>query len=589
MCSIVGFYKLQRKPAKRHFVKDGLDLMRHRGPDAEKFGHYDNRVGLGNQRLSIIDVSVKTNQPMETKKSVLVFNGEIYNYIELRKELEQKGVKINSDSDTEVLLKGVELEGERFFHKLNGMFAFAYYDRAKKQIWLVRDRFGVKPLYYTHQDDVAYFASEIKPLANVVKKPIRNFAIYKHFIAETATDFDSQTFIKDIFQIPPGHYGIVNQSGIKVKKWYQGKDFNFDQKVFQDKVQTRKFAEDLLTDAIAKRLRADVPVSMTLSGGLDSTLIYILIKERIKRPVTVFTVVNKDTEINEIAKVKRLAGEYGDKLIKIESKIKKDAVADIEESLRYLEFSSWDPSVVAYLNIYKAISQREFKVVVEGHGSDEQLGGYPYLVQAAAHELLRNKKWISGLGLVRVYQKMSALGDYKDRPFYSIFRHALVTARESGVNFDKLLATSFEYKILPIVLRTFDRLTMRSAVESRAPFMDYRVVEFFKKMPLDYKVAPIGSKAILREIIKQYGKDYIYQDKRKIGFGVDIVKLMNYPANRRFFAKWVSKFNLNDHEDLKKEALESLAQPKISESGVIPIWKAASLAYIDRVYGFDND
>lgn len=522
MCSIFGYYKLNGKAVvNTTFVAKATKIMHHRGPDAQGFKEFNNKVGLGNQRLSIIDTRDIANQPLIDEKSAIVFNGEIYNYLELKSKF-LGNTTFKSLSDTEVLQKGLEKYGVKFLNNTNGMFAFAYLDKKTNALILGRDRFGVKPLHYFTEGSVLYFASEITPLIKIKKELKKNSIVYNSFENDTATDFDENTFVKDIFQVQKGHYLLCRNENIIEKKWYFGKDFQFDPKIYNDKNKALNYFENLLTDAISLRLRSDVPVCLTLSSGVDSSLIYTLIREHLKVRPTLFTFTNSGSKINELDLVKKLTSEYKDNLevIKINKTITPD---NVRQSLRFLEFPIWDASGLAYMSIYKAIHHKHFKVVIEGHGSDELLGGYPYLLESAIAEYILKSNFI------KAYILTQGLVDTEVSES-SVFRRFLYIIKKTYLdkgfikNFNKAINYAFDYKILPIVLRTFDRLTMSASVESRSPFMDYRVVEFLKDLPLKYKFSEIGNKAILREILKKYKKEYIYKNKKKIGFGLDIKK-----------------------------------------------------------------
>jgi len=587
MCSIFGYYKIKDNKIHRDFVSQSFNLMRHRGPDNENFIEVDEKVGLGHQRLAIIDTLKEANQPMYRNSVFIVFNGQIYNYIELKKELEDNNIIFETKSDTEVLLKGLEFMGIKFLNKCNGMFAFALYNKVTKELILARDRFGVKPLHYTIEDGVLYFSSEIKPLAKIKNKLERNIKIYDSFIKDTATDFDEDTFLKDIYQLKKGSYLICGTGNIKKNDWYFGDDFKFDLKIFKDDNATLDFAETLLSDAIDKRLRADVPVCITLSGGLDSTTIYTLCRERLKKDIKAFTFSHPGSGIDEYGKVNKLTASYNDTFHCVKSEYEQ-GYKEVEEALYYLEFPIWNISGIAYMNIYKAVRDKGFVVVLEGHGSDEQLGGYPYMIRSAVFEYIRNINFKDAAKIYKVlnetnnpylYQKNSLLllGSY--------FIKNVIFKRKLDVSFAKTIKEAFDYKVLPRILRTFDRLTMKNSVESRSPFMDYRIVEFFSKMPLRYKVSELGSKAILRQILRKYNKEFLYKNKAKIGFACDLHAFFEVKENKEYMRGKIVKFNLKRYNWLKKKALQNIAKDNLSWIATEPICKIASLSIMEEFYG----
>lgn len=588
MCSICGYYKLCGLNVHTDFVANSFELMRHRGPDNERFVDIDDRTGFGHQRLSIIDTHDEANQPMKEQDGYVVFNGEIYNYLELKSALISEGAEFTTTSDTEVLLKGLMREGAGFLNKTNGMFAFAFYDKRRKSLMLARDRFGVKPLHYMFQEGVLYFASEIKPLIRIKKSLMRNLKVYNSFIRDLATDYDDDTFIDGIKQLAKGSILMCEGGEVSVRKWYFGNDFNFDEGVFEDGNDTVEFTEQLLVDAIAKRLRADVPVCITLSGGLDSTTIYTLTKECLKKDIKAFTFIHPGSKTNELEKVQKLVKSCNDIVCCIQSD-HQTGIKDLKEALRYLEFPTWNPSAIAYMHMYEAIRSSGFKVVIEGHGSDEQLGGYPGEIRSAVFGKMCNFDIAGAKKLFRVMNEtVNPDLSQKQKSLFRLaayFMKTLIFQKRCDTSFDAGLQYIFDYKILPIVLRTFDRLTMRSSVESRSPFMDYRVVEFFKKMPMDHKVSEIGSKAILREILKKHKKDFIYSDKRKIGFASDLPKFFNSKENKAYLASRINTFDIEGYENVREKALKGIEKEFIDWADTSPLWEIAALSISDGMYG----
>jgi asparagine synthase (glutamine-hydrolysing) len=584
MCSVSGFYVLRDDHPRADFADVAFGLMRHRGPDAERAAYYDDgRVCLAHQRLSIIDVSDRANQPMERDGTALAYNGEIYNYLELRRE-RLAHESFSTDSDTEVLHAGLRHEGLRFLNRANGMFAFAYYDARTRALWLARDRYGVKPLHYLVQDGVLYFASEIRPLVAIKRDPAPNLPIYRRFMRDTATDYDDQTFVDGIFQVRKGHALVCVDGTIGQQPWYFGRDFQVDETAFADRRATVEHFEALLTDAIDKRLRSDAPVCLTLSGGLDSTTIYTLIKERLRRPITAFVFGHPGAVTDETAKVEALVRPYGDDVRRVLVDPAR-AAETISEALTALEFPIWNCAGVAYLETYRAIAAAGFRVVVEGHGSDEQLGGYGFMIQARFNELLRRGRWIEAWTIAGVLAATGnpELGQGRSRG--AVIREGLrQLPRPRGKSNDFGLAVddAFNYRILPIVLRAFDRLSMHSAVESRSPFLDYRVVEFLAAMPTRAKVGAIGSKAILREILKKYGKGFIYEDQRKTGFGADVPRLLSCPATIDYLTAQARAFDMapfNAERDRTLAALEHRPPDRQRFN-----WKIPSLGFVNSAY-----
>lgn len=593
MCSIVGTYKLKTTLAPcNNFFDNSFQMMKNRGPDNQLYLDIDDTCSLGHQRLSIIDVDNEANQPMIFKDYTIVFNGEIYNYIELRNELVNKGVEFNTKSDTEVLLKGFVECGKSFFNKLNGMFAFAVYNSSSKELLLVRDRFGVKPLHYTIEDGMVYFSSEIKPLINIKKNIKKNIKIYKSYFNETATDYDEETFIEDIFQVKKGHFIQISMSEWLEKQWYFGKDFTFDESVFKSKEKTLQLVEDTLVSAIEYRMRADVPICLTLSGGVDSTTIYTLIKERLDKDIKAFTFIHPGSPTNEYEKVKKLVESYNDDVQIVQSD-STDNFDDVNKDLDAVEFPIWGISTRAYIDMYQSIKSNGFKVVIEGHGSDEQLGGYPYMIESAFYDYLKKGNLYKAYEILKLEHATnhSALGN-KEKSITKQFLKLLakfIFKNKTIKLFQENIDWTVDFKILPMVLRAFDRLSMNSSIESRAPFMDYRIVELFKKLPIEYKINSIGNKSILREILKKYNKTCIYKDKEKMGFASDIPKFFNVYENKKRAKEYIEDFDMIDFKKQKEKALEKISKDTIEWSDVFEMSKVILISMINKKYGLTND
>lgn len=585
MCSIFGFQGEEVGLARLF-----LDAMRHRGPDGENVVVHQPWI-LGQQRLSIIDVSDAAAQPMQKSGNTIVFNGEIYNYKELKKQY-LKDVALCSTSDTEVLLELLNRQGISIVNKLNGMFAFAWYNSKEDELILCRDRFGKKPLYWMQQSCRLYFASEIRPLATLKKDIEFDRNVIRAFVDDTATDFDERTHIKGVWQIRPGHLIIASKDKpIKHRKWYFGSDHALDESRYSTWESVIESFEELLVDSIALRHRADVPVCITLSGGLDSTLIYILAKERLNSHVKPFTFIHPGSGTDESAKVFSLMQEYDDVACCVQSDHSIGA-GRIEEALGFLEFPIWNPSAIAYLDTYKAIGQSGFKVVLEGHGSDEQLGGYPYMIEAACRRALISGNMVSALRLYSVLEqtKNAALEQKREGGLHRLLNPldfiltTLNNLERSKRGMQAELEEAFNYKILPIVLRAFDRLSMSQSLESRSPFLDYRVVEYLRALPIEYKVGPVGSKAIIREVLKKYGKDYLYKTHVKMGFASDLPRLFKDQGVRSKFADYINCFNFEGFGEIKAKALANIQKPSIGWRDIDAIWKVGSLEITRRMY-----
>ena len=468
------------------------------------------------------------------------------------------------------------------------MFSIAFYDKKNKELFLIRDRYGVKPLYYTIEDDTLYFASELKPLFALKKSLKKNNRYYKNFLTDTVSDHDNQTPVNDIFQVRPGHYLKLSKTkNIVEKKWYYFNDYYFNEHIFKSKKKTLLFFENLLIDSIKLRLKSDVPVCLTLSGGIDSSVLYTLIREKLKKKISVFFLKIDNPLLDESKIVTRLLKKYKDKyhLVKIN---KSNNLKNLISNIRSLEFPIWDTSSVAYSEVYKKINIKKYKVVIEGHGSDEQLGGYPYLINSGILSYFYKFKIKDSFKILHVSNNSIINSSFSN--FIFIFEQTIKSLLKKFIKknepffFDEKIKASFNYKVLPIVLRTFDRLTMKYSIENRCPFLDYRVVEFLRKLPMKYKINSLGSKAILREVLKKYENNFVYENSKKIGFTGDIVEF--FRVNKKQIEKIIINSDFNFIK--KKKYLNLLRKKFLNENKYVDLVKNLQVFIFDKIFDLKN-
>jgi len=582
MCSIAG-YNLPERPALNHAF---MNLMRHRGPDAEGSVVVDDWVLL-HQRLSIIDLSPAARQPMELHGNWLIFNGEIYNYKELR-TVHLADAQLKSASDTEVLLHLLDRHGLAILNQLNGMFAFAWYNRAESALHLVRDRFGVKPLYWTPQGNGFAFASEIKPLLLLQERLRWDEEMIRTYLDSGVTDHNHRTFAENIFQVPPGHYVRFRVGHAETFRWYHGADAPPDPAALRSPADADACFEELLTDAVRVRLRSDVPVAITLSGGLDSTTIYVLAKEHLQARLHPFTLVREGFLEDESNNARALAARYGDEATPVAcpADLSWD---DVMDSLYWLEFPVWNHSPPAYLKVYRAIQAAGCKVVLEGHGGDELLGGYPFHVRAAWHTLLARGRLRAAFEMFCYWQELYHPDLKTKRPHRTPLWLRFLKAGAGDIRrldrdqFEKSLRRGFERDTLPIILRNFDRLPMACSVESRSPFLDYRVVEWTRRLPMSSKVGPEGSKAILRRILRKHGCEALWRNKHKVPFTVNTAPFITAPENRRRLVEAIHNNHLLAPEG-KRQALQLLECATPSLVNRLFVWRAAAVPLMQQIY-----
>lgn len=583
MCGICGII---RKGDNKDIIKKMNDRIMHRGPDGE--GYYiDGDVAFGHRRLSIIDLSTG-DQPIynEDNSVVTVYNGEIYNYVELRSELESLGHEFKTKSDTEVLVHGYEEWHTDLPKHLRGMFAFAIYDKNRNEIFLARDNFGIKPLYYAKMSDSFMFASEIKSFLDVpdFKKE------FNEEILETYLEFSfvptNETFFKGVYRLDAGCSLLYKDEDIKINKYFK-LDFKEDTMSFTDAV---KNISDVMEDSVKRHLIADVEVGSFLSSGIDSSYIVSLAK-----PDKTYTVGYENKKYDEINYAKDLADKLG---IKNESKIiKKDEYLDaIPKIMYHLDEPTSDPAAISLYFVAK-LASRDLKVVLSGEGADEFFGGYNYYREEVDYKFYNKIPYgirhvigkIAGLfPEVRGFNFLVRRGEKLENSYIGVNRNfsekmarkvlrknyelkAIDVTKDvynefkDYSNIDKMQAIDINFWLMKDILLKADRMTMASSIEGRVPFIDKEVFSVASKLPFDYKVTKENTKVALREAARKVIPTDAYK-KKKLGFPVpirewikdgafkeDIEKTINSDvANKYFNVKFLNKL-FNEHLSGKKD------------------------------------
>lgn len=533
MCGILGV--LSPTELDRAAFHSALTKMSHRGPDGE--GRLENEnILLGHRRLAILDLTDSGHQPMiDTASGVaIVFNGEIYNYIEIRDELLSAGINFKSRCDTEVLLQAYLRWGADMLPRLNGMWAFAIWDPRDRSLILSRDRFGKKPLYYANVDGRLLFASEPKALFRLhpaLATP--SAAGVVDFFAASEMHASAGTFYHHVRSLPAATYAIVHAGQSEV---FPQTFWTYPEGRAADWSQTFDF-EELFNSAVALRLRSDVPVGLTLSGGLDSSAILAACSEISARPLQCFTSVYGSEQGGEEAWARKAADIAGAPLVSVDSGLE-DWQATLERAVECLDSPSYSPAIVPLWAIMKTAKAQGVTVLLEGQGADELLGGYPRYFPAMLSQMARRSggsrrlatdlarlsstfgwKWMALWSL-----RQSLPGPYKSwsrmKGGNGLLRDELMAGRESaaeGVDLFDMLRTDHSRKILPALLHYGDAISMAHGVESRLPFMDYRLVEqvFLARPTL---MVDGRTKAPIREYLNNRGFGVIASRMDKKGY-----------------------------------------------------------------------
>ena len=584
MCGFVGFCDDSKN--KKKIIRDMADIIKHRGPDSD--GYYvDNNIALGFRRLSIIDLD-KGSQPIfnEDKDKVIVFNGEIYNYKEIREELKSKGHKFSTNTDTEVILHGYEEYKEDILNKLRGMFAFVIYDIKEKSLFGARDFYGIKPFYYYYDNENFLFGSEIKSfLGNPnFKKELNKDMLSQYLTFQCSIGED--TFFKNTYKLLPGHYFIYKDKELEVKKYYEVKLEPNDDKSLEEWVSGIR---EVIDNSVLAHKVSDVEVGSFLSSGVDSSLI-----AKLSSVDKTFTVGYDNKKYSEIDYAK----EFSDKInvSNVSKKISKEEYfKEFSNVQYYMDEPLADASAVMLYFLSKTAS-KNVKVCLSGEGADEIFGGYniyhepysvswynkiPYFIRKCIGILVYPFRNYTGFNFL--YRRSKKIEDryignafifepndakkivnfnygnktYKDftKPYYDKVSDLDVVTKMQYIDFNFWL-------IYDILLKA-DKMSMANSLEVRVPYLDREVIEYASKLPSKYKIVGNETKYAFRKVAKEELADKV-ADKKKLGFPVPIrewlkeddvyqeVKNMFLESGYFFKPKKIIKL-LDDHKAGKRD------------------------------------
>ncbi len=556
MCGIAGYLSPKRQTTTSR-VQKMVQLISHRGPDFQSVWRDPKRiVCLGHARLAIVDLDATSNQPFHSScgQYVVVFNGEIYNYQEIRRELERIGHEFRTNSDTEVLLQSYAEYGPTCLELLDGMFAFAIWDSRKGYLFIARDRFGEKPFYYTKSDEGFVFASEIKAITRsdrknfeIRKKFIFNFLEYGHVSNPQST---SETMYENIFKLPKATYKIIDSNGSElVSKKYWNPIQNVVKGISIEEASSRFYK--LFEESVRLRLGADVEVGSSLSGGLDSSAIVATISQVMKprqNNQKVFTARFKDYSKDEGHLVEEMLRSYPGLTSRQVYPNASDLSSEIDQLVHHQEEPFPTTSILAQYKVMQLVQKSGVKVLLDGQGADEYLGGYESHHKRYLKELFdcSDSSYSSALAAYnekygvnfKGYTKpgfISSLSHFKAR-FLSFFNTNLSNpvvsdcfrsniSKEEAYRFtpsnrlNHLLYLSYtEGWGLENLLRYADRNAMAFSIETRMPFLSHKLVEYVQSLPPGYKINKVWSKFVLRKSVENLVPNSIVWNINKVGF-----------------------------------------------------------------------
>lgn len=542
MCGFVGFCDDSKN--KKKIIRDMADIIKHRGPDSD--GYYvDNNIALGFRRLSIIDLD-KGSQPIfnEDKDKVIVFNGEIYNYKEIREELKSKGHKFSTNTDTEVILHGYEEYKEDILNKLRGMFAFVIYDIKEKSLFGARDFYGIKPFYYYYDNENFLFGSEIKSfLGNPnFKKELNKDMLSQYLTFQCSIGED--TFFKNTYKLLPGHYFIYKDKELEIKKYYEVKLEPNDDKSLEEWVSGIR---EVIDNSVLAHKVSDVEVGSFLSSGVDSSLI-----AKLSSVDKTFTVGYDNKKYSEIDYAK----EFSDKInvSNVSKKISKEEYfKEFSNVQYYMDEPLADASAVMLYFLSKTAS-KHVKVCLSGEGADEIFGGYniyhepysvswynkiPYFIRKCIGILVYPFRNYTGFNFL--YRRSKKIEDRyignafifepNDAKKIVNFNYGNKTYKDFTKSYydkvsdldvvTKMQYIDFNFWLIYDILLKADKMSMANSLEVRVPYLDREVIEYASKLPSKYKIVGNETKYAFRKVAKEELADKV-ADKKKLGFPVPI-------------------------------------------------------------------
>ncbi len=564
MCGIVGLINKSGLQADYNILKKMADTIHHRGPDDDGV-MIDGPVGFFHKRLSIIDIA-GGQQPMTYKDFTIVYNGEIYNYIELREDLKKKGHLFETSSDTEVILHMYKEYGKNFLNLLNGMFAFIIYDKNQKEIFIARDHFGIKPLYWYYDEDLIAFGSEIKALLAhpAIQAESDPDNLYEYLTFQFI--MGPGTMFKNIYKILPGHYMCINLKNWEIKEEkYWEPNFNIDHYHTEEYFIVE--LDKILKKTIYQQLRSDVPIGTYLSGGIDSSFVTIVASKLLDTRIKSFSgAFREGPEFNELQYAHFAAKTANAELFEI-FPTEQEFIDLIPKLIYHLDEPVAGPGIFPQYIVSRLASQH-VKVILGGQGGDEIFGGYTRYLVAYLEQALKGAIYESNeeeehiVSLESILPNLPTLKQYipmmksfwkegtfepMDRRYYHLIDRMSSTAeffqldflrgckheeifQKFSKEFNNPDTKSYFNKMthfdmlgsLPGLLQVEDRVSMSVSIESRVPLLDRRIVDLISRMPAGMKFKGGEMKYLLKKTIKDIMPPEILNRKDKMGFPVPL-------------------------------------------------------------------
>ena len=612
MCGIAGIISKNAQLVSQERIQSATNCLRHRGPEGEGIWiSHDRTVALGHLRLSIIDLSNKAAQPMQyLNRYHIIHNGELYNYVEIKEQLLKKGYQFNSQSDTEVIVAAYDFWKSDCVSQFDGMFAFAIWDAKEKKIFAARDRFGEKPFFFFYDEEQLLFSSEMKSLWSMgISKEVNHAMLYNFLtVAYTSNPANPQeTFFENTYKLPAASfltYSLINNE-LQIEKYWQVYP---EVKTISEEKAISQF-RDLFSQSIKRRLRSDVSIGTSLSGGLDSSSIVAFCDQQLSDHYThkCFTASFEGFEKDELKYAEAVAKKFGleHHVITINEH---EVVQLMDKVMCHQEEPVASASALVQFKIFQLAKQNGVTVLLDGQGADETLAGYYKYYKWYWQELYRDKKlnktgelkaatelgitesfgiknkiaalypeFVGGILQTRKFKQAFQHPDF-NREFAFLNKHNFYYALPSGFDLNSALYFNTFVNGLEELLRLADRNSMAHAVEVRLPFLNHPLVEFLFSLPSEFKIHNGWTKWLLRKSIGNNLPQNVAWRKDKIGFEPPQKKWMQDPCIQEAIME--SKKKLVNQKILKPSVLNKKIKPHNAYAADNWDWKYWSASYL---------
>ena len=590
MCGIAGY--IGERELETSQVERCLHLMQRRGPDAQQTRHWLTPVGthvhLLHSRLSIIDLTDRANQPFTTGSRWIAFNGELYNYVELRDSLRESGVRFATESDTEVLLRAIDARGWDVLDQCEGMWAFAVYDEADGSLTLCRDRFGEKPLYLYRDATGTYFGSEVKFITALRGRalPVNYDQVYRFLVnGYKALYKEPRTFFEGLSEVPPATTLRIEPDGTSRCWRYWHPRYDADEEMSCEEAVAG--VRERLIRSVELRLRADVPLAFCMSGGVDSNALIAIAKRVLGYDVHGFTIANADARYEEEALVADAVQQLGVRHTSVPVTVT-DFLPRLRELVAHHDAPVYTITYYAHWLLMQSIADRGYRVSVSGSAADELFSGYydhflaylhdvhdnPGLYQAERRAWVRHVKPVVRNPYLQNPDLFVDNPGLRDHVFLNADRFATALTvewsepfsehRYTGQLLRNRMLNELFHESVPVILHEDDLNAMYYSIENRSPFLDRELFEFCSRVPTRHLVRDGRAKAVLRDAVRGIAPDAIVDNRRKVGFNAPIFSFLDVhdPAVR---TSLLADSPVFDH--VRRECIEEmLCKPELANS-----------------------